>query len=232
MKKGAGAYSLRDMLMKKKLLFYVSIILPLALCLVLSSCSGIDKSRDTAKSALSTKEADNTSTEAEPSSIPEIPTQMPSDTSDSDTPTSSDIPTSSDSSSDTEMPPSPPDTPSTGADGTLRSQSGTSLNLVMHYTFINTSGKNTVKLEIGLDTYALSVSARTNTITVDGKEYKYNSDAIAYTGASKTYIKLFEGTFDIEGNSGKLPIKAEWSFKGEYAGQKIDKLTIDSVINY
>ena len=228
--------------MKKILLTLSAFVLTLSLAVVLAACTPENNGSSTNKPSKDTLTSESDSQ----SSLNSTESSKDDQASDTNTPTqdsSSDSGTGSDSSNDTSSnPPSSdadttPDTPPSppaveGTSGILRSDSGTSLNLSLKYTISESGGKRTIKVEIGLDTYALYVSARskTNKLIIDGVEYTFASDAIDYEGTAKTYIELYTDTFELSGNSNKIPVHAEWRFNGNYAGTDIDSLVIDAEI--
>ena len=224
--------------MKKILLTLSAFSLILSFSLLLSACTPQSTDSTNGKPSNNTQASsvDSQSSSEEESSKDNSTSDTsskPQDSASSDSGSNnvtSSTPPASDSDTTPDVPPSPPAVE--GTSGILRSESGTSLNLVMKYTIIENGGKRSIKVELGLDTYALYVSARskTNKLVIDGSEYTYASDAIDYEGAAKTYIELYSDTFELTGTSNKIPVHAEWKFNGTYAGKDISSLVIDAEI--
>jgi len=236
--KGEEAFAF-TVFMKKILLTLSALVLVLSASVLLSSCAPKNDAATTNKPSsntnISTDSSDSSEDKGESSSIDSTSdtSSKPQDSVSSDSDSSnvtSGTPPTSDSGTTPDVPASPPAVE--GTSGILRSESGTSLNLVLKYTIIESGDKRSIKVELGLDTYALYVSARskTNKLIIAGTEYTFASDAIDYVGAAKTYIELYTDTFELTGSSNKIPVHAEWRFNGNYAGKDIDSLVIDAQI--
>ena len=148
--------------MKRFLYSIVIFALVFSLCLSLTACVK-EKDKPTGNTTASTTTAKDKVTTA-PDTSDTGDTSKPSDTSKPQDTTSK---PSTDSTTGETKPQTPPDI-SSGVDGIIRSDSGTSLNLVLSYRITETDEGKSISVEIGLDTYAVYASARTNKLTIDG----------------------------------------------------------------
>lgn len=116
----------------------------------------------------------------------------------------------------------------------ITSDSGTKLNLVVEYSTQKASdGSYTVYCDLLLESYSLSVTARNNTlnyIKVGDETCHFATDAINYDGNAKTEFYLGSYTFNVDGNTSEVPLKAVWTFNGVYSGTSISTLEIDTTI--
>lgn len=114
---------------------------------------------------------------------------------------------------------------------TLRSDTGTGLNLVVKYDKQkNSDGSVTVDADIYLESYSLSVTARGNTnyLKIGDETFYFSTDAIDYKGEAKTEFKLASHKFNVSGET--ADVSAVWNFNGTYSDKPISTVKIDTNI--
>ena len=232
-KKEVGNVYPTVLIMKKNLLI-TTMLLVLSTALIFSSCTPKNTSDHSDKSSQTngyiitddslingeTQPSDPPSSDTDNAQTTEPPKDTGSEGKDTQKPADTQKP------SDTQSP-----SENLSYEGTLRSNTSTSLNLVLSYKLTQNGNKTVIKYELGLDTYAIYVSARSkiNHISFNGKKTEFSTDALDYDGKSKTYIKLFDGTEEIDG-TGDIEVSAKWVFNGNYAGNDIDSIVINGTI--
>lgn len=114
---------------------------------------------------------------------------------------------------------------------TLRSDTGTGLNLVVKYDKQkNSDGSITVDADIYLESYSLSVTARGNTnyLKIGDESFYFSTDAIDYKGESKKEFKLASHKFNVSGEN--VDVYAVWNFNGSYSDKPISAVIINTKI--
>lgn len=107
---------------------------------------------------------------------------------------------------------------------TLRSDTGTKLNLVADIAAYEDDGRVKVVIEISLEHYSLSVRSRTCSLVIGDETVVFSADAISYSGSStKTVLYTYEGSFD---NGQTLDIFVEYPYNGTYGGTEIDDIRV------
>lgn len=108
---------------------------------------------------------------------------------------------------------------------TLKSDTGTKLNLIADVTAYEDDGRVKVVIEISLEHYSLTVRGKTCSLVVGDETIVFSADAISYSGSSKnqTVLYTYEGSFD-DGQT--LDIFIEYPFNGKYGGVEIDDIRI------
>lgn len=108
------------------------------------------------------------------------------------------------------------------------------LTLVVDWEILSrTSDIATVRLTVKIRSYSLYVSERKNCpLTFLGQTYSFTAPAISYGGTEQSEFVLHEQTvtMPLVGGCGSAPINVSWNFRGEYAGETIDTLTLDGFI--
>lgn len=107
---------------------------------------------------------------------------------------------------------------------TLRSDTGTKLNLVADVTAYADGERVKVVIEISLEHYSLTVRSKTGSLVVGDETIVFSADAISYSGSStQTVLYTYEGSFD-DGQT--LDIFVEYPFNGKYGGVEIDDIRV------
>lgn len=119
--------------------------------------------------------------------------------------------------------------------GTVRSASGTSLNLALDWSAVKYEGEDTVKFSAKLyvEHERLSAPASSGYIMIDGRKFSFKSNAIKETvfDSYKTQVIAFH--FDYKYKPGEdriIPISAEWLYDGTYENRKFENLMFDATI--
>lgn len=112
---------------------------------------------------------------------------------------------------------------------TLKSDTGTKLNLVADVTAYEDNGRVKVIIEISLEHYSLTVRSKTGSLVVGDETVVFSADAISYSGSSNTQTVLYtyEGSFD-DGQT--IDIFIDYPFNGKYGGVEIDDISITGQI--
>lgn len=111
---------------------------------------------------------------------------------------------------------------------TLKSDTGTKLNLVADVTAYEDNGRVKVVIEISLDHYSLTVRGKTCSLVIGDETVVFSANAISYSGSNtQTVLYTYEGSFD-DGQT--LDIFIEYPFNGKYGGVEIDDISITGQI--
>ena len=127
--------------------------------------------------------------------------------------------------------PTPPSTPSPtppdSASGTLRSNTGTGLNIVADWSLSGT----TLTVKVSAESYSLYSQGawHAGSVTVGGQTYYFDTQAIEYDGPSLGTHEL--GSVTISGVSAPAQIEVGWHFQGTYGGTELDTITASGTIS-
>ena len=206
----------------------VKIIIVLLVVMIVSLVSVIVLMDDDGKSEKGTTKI--TSSEDDSTSDDDITPPDTSDTETSDTETSetdtSETDTSEPETSEPET--SEPDIGDLPDDflvsTTLKSDTGTKLNLIADVAAYEDDGRVKVVIEISLEHYSLTVRSKTGSLVIGDETIVFSADAISYSGSNtKTVLYTYEGSFD-DGQT--LDIFIEYPFNGKYGGVEIDDIRV------
>lgn len=115
--------------------------------------------------------------------------------------------------------------------GSFKTNTGTKLNLLVEWslTFDEYSNCYYLTANVFLESYSIVCGPRTNLskIVIGGSEFKFNTEALDYTGV-KEKQKIFFATATVIYEEENLPetigIEALWTFNGSYSGVSIPVL--------
>ncbi len=115
----------------------------------------------------------------------------------------------------------------------VKSDTGTSLNLIVKYSVENNAdGSKTVLARIGLESGALSVTARSNSnyLRIGDETYYFSTEAINYKGDAKTTFDFGSHSFTLPAGKDSFELEAVWYFNGVYSDKPIAAINIDTKI--
>ncbi|MBE6631862.1 MAG: hypothetical protein E7623_04090 [Ruminococcaceae bacterium] len=120
------------------------------------------------------------------------------------------------------------------ASGSIKSNSGTYLNLRSDWTAESENGKDyTVKIEIYLEHMSLFVSERYTSLELGGSVHEYKINAVHEEIDGKLFSDLVL-SYEIKTNSDALEkginLKTSYPFRGIYGGQQIDTIFLEGTI--
>ena len=115
--------------------------------------------------------------------------------------------------------------------GSFKTNTGTKLNLLVEWslTYDKYTKNYYLTADVYLESYSIVCGSRTNlsTIVIDGNEFKFNTEALDYSGV-KEKQKIFFATATVIYEEENLPdevtISALWVFNGSYSGVSIPVL--------
>ena len=187
------------------------VVIVVALVIVLRSCSGpAGEEQPSAPPADTAEPADpGAEDSAAPVSTPSAPPTP------SATPAATPAPT-----------PSPTPAPA-NASGTLRSDTGTSLNIVADWELRG----GTLTVSVSAESYSLqSVGAwHAGSVTVGGQTYYFDTQAISYDGPGQGLNPL--GSVTIQNVSAGSAIEVAWHFRGTYGGVELETISASGTLS-
>lgn len=115
--------------------------------------------------------------------------------------------------------------------GSFKTNTGTKLNLLVEWslTYDQYTKNYYLTADVYLESYSIVCGKRTNlsSIVIDGNEFKFNTEALDYSGV-KEKQKIFFATATVIYEEDNLPeevmISALWVFNGSYSGVSIPVL--------
>ena len=190
------------------------VVIVIALVIVLRSCSMSDGGDESAPPAT---EAVTDVTEPGGSTAPESPGAAPSETPAAPSPTLTPTPTPTST---------PTPTPAANASGTMRSDTGTALNIVADWTLSGT----TLSVNVSAESYSLRANGAWHGgwVTVGGQTYYFDTKDINYDGPGQGTNPL--GSVTISGVNPGVSVEVAWHFQGTYGGTELETITASGVI--
>ena len=185
------------------------IVIVIALVIVLRSCSA----QNGGEGSSSTPPANTETVVNSPENTPAQPSGTPAG--------ESAPPSPSAAPSETPEPtPSPTPAPA-NASGTLRSNTGTSLNIVADWQLNGT----TLTVNVSAESYSLYSQGawHAGEVTVGGQTYYFDTQAIEYDGPGQGTNPL--GSVTINNVSLGAAISVSWHFRGTYGGTELETIT-------
>ena len=118
-------------------------------------------------------------------------------------------------------------------EGTLRTATGTSLNLIVEWEAVREEGDDfaTVNLDIAVEHKAIVSQNFLGSFFVNGEEYFFMSPFYEYNSSSLIREWLCPVTVEIPCGYGEdtiIDIAANWTFQGKYEGRIISGITLDA----
>lgn len=117
--------------------------------------------------------------------------------------------------------------------GSLRSDTGTNLNLQADWRVTAVSAQNVrLTVVLWLESYSLSVGERQlNTLRVNDETYTFQTDPVEVPsgGGDKTFTQLYEWseTLPLGADGGfSAELEAVWNFQGSYSGTELETVTV------
>ena len=121
--------------------------------------------------------------------------------------------------------------------GTIRSDTGTKLNLYINWSATSNNGKVLkVRFTVGIESYSIQVGARQNLgkFKLNGKSYTYSTDALTIADNRKkvtTDFYTFEEEYEFtKGETLTFDVVASWVFNGVYGGTPLDTLVAGGTV--
>ena len=126
--------------------------------------------------------------------------------------------------SPTPVPPTP--TPLPSASGSIRSNTGTGLNIVADWSL----NGSTLTVSVDAESYSLYSQRAWHgcSVTVGGQTYYIDTEPIEYDGAALATHPL--GSVTISGVSRGAQLEVSWHFQGTYGGTALDSITASGAI--
>lgn len=125
---------------------------------------------------------------------------------------------------------------SINSSGSFESNTGTKMVMYVNWTAVSENSEDvTLRFDIILSTYTLSVGAHNGVINVNGVDYAFTSPGISYESEKvKNEAKLASITATVKVPAGEkvsIPVSASWDFFGTYSGKEISQVTAGGSID-
>lgn len=160
---------------------------------------------------------------AEPEATP-TPTPAPSETPE---PTPSPEPTES------PEPSEPAEPVVTDAEGTLRSDTGTGLNIVAYWT-LSSAGNGEAELTVRLCAESYSLQTREiwqgASLEIGGASYEFDTSSVDYEGPGMGENELGELSVTLPADIFPAAASVSWHFQGSYGGEELEFITASGTI--
>ena len=118
------------------------------------------------------------------------------------------------------------------ASGSIRSATGTGLNLVADWVATDADeGKAALRITVSAESYSFFTSAlyQSLELVVNGETYRANTPEVAYDGSELVLSPLAE--FALELPRGTADLSIVWHYKGSYSGVEIADISIGALLN-
>ena len=114
--------------------------------------------------------------------------------------------------------------------GTLKSDTGTYINLSAPWRIVREDGALRLEMEVALISYSLDVGERPYglVVTINGAEYYYNTPAIHYDGSAQTASNL--ASIDVSISSETPTVSLSWKFAGSYSGVELEYIEASATL--
>ena len=117
-------------------------------------------------------------------------------------------------------------------------ESNTGTKMIMYANWTATSQNSetvTIKLDVILSTYTLSVGPHNGVITVAGVDYSFTSPGISYKSEKvRNNAVLTSRSIEVTvpaGQATAIPVSVKWDFYGTYGGVEISRVSAGGTIN-
>lgn len=118
------------------------------------------------------------------------------------------------------------------ASGSIRSSTGTGLNLVADWSATDgADGNVALRVAVSAESYSFFTSElyQSLELVVNGETYRENTPQIAYEGSDQVLTPLAD--FAVELPRGTADIRLTWHYKGSYSGVEITDISIAALLN-
>ena len=120
--------------------------------------------------------------------------------------------------------------------GSFESNTGTKMIMYANWTATSQNSEIvTIKLDVILSTYTLSVGPHNGVITVAGVDYSFTSPGISYKSEKvRNNAVLTSRSIEVTvpaGQATAIPVSVKWDFYGTYGGVEISRVSAGGTIN-
>lgn len=120
--------------------------------------------------------------------------------------------------------------------GSFESNTGTKMIMYANWTATSLNSETvTIKLDVILSTYTLSVGPHNGVITVAGVDYSFTSPGISYNSEKvRNNAVLTSRSIEVTvpaGQATAIPVSVKWDFYGTYGGVEISRVSAGGTIN-
>ena len=120
--------------------------------------------------------------------------------------------------------------------GSFESNTGTKMIMYANWTATSQNSETvTIKLDVILSTYTLSVGPHNGVITVAGVDYSFTSPGISYKSEKvRNNAVLTSRSIEVTvpaGQATAIPVSVKWDFYGAYGGVEISRVSAGGTIN-
>ena len=120
--------------------------------------------------------------------------------------------------------------------GSFESNTGTKMIMYANSTPTSQNSETvTIKLDVILSTYTLSVGPHNGVITVAGVDYSFTSPGISYKSEKvRNNAVLTSRSIEVTvpaGQATAIPVSVKWDFYGTYGGVEISRVSAGGTIN-
>ena len=120
--------------------------------------------------------------------------------------------------------------------GSFESNTGTKMIMYANWTATSQNSETvTIKLDVILSTYTLSVDPHNGVITVAGVDYSFTSPGISYKSEKvRNNAVLTSRSIEVTvpaGQATAIPVSVKWDFYGTYGGVEISRVSAGGTIN-
>lgn len=120
--------------------------------------------------------------------------------------------------------------------GSFESNTGTKMIMYANWTATSLNSETvTIKLDVILSTYTLSVGSHNGVITVAGVDYSFTSPGISYKSEKvRNNAVLTSRSIEVTvpaGQATAIPVSVKWDFYGTYGGVEISRVSAGGTIN-
>lgn len=120
--------------------------------------------------------------------------------------------------------------------GSFESSTGTKMIMYANWTAVSQNSESvTIKVDLVLSSYTLSVGAHNGVVTINGVDYKFTSPGISYKSEkvrNNAALASVTATVTVPaGQAVNIPVSASWDFYGTYGGVEISQVTASGTIS-
>lgn len=120
--------------------------------------------------------------------------------------------------------------------GSFESSTGTKMIMYANWTAVSQNSESvTIKVDLVLSSYTLSVGAHNGVVTINGVDYKFTSPGISYKSEkvrNNAALASVTATVTVPaGQAVNIPVLASWDFYGTYGGVEISQVTASGTIS-
>ena len=155
--------------------------------------------------------------------VPTPPAESPVQESAAPTPTPTHTPT-----------PTPTPTPAVSASsGSLRSDTGTGLNIVVDWTLTPGASGATLAFTVSTESYSLYNNGAWHALSVQvgGSTYEFDTEAISCDGPGLETNELSTGTIQLSSSDIPAAVTVNWHFQGSYGGTELETISASGTVS-